>query len=139
MEPNCRERYYRLNHSIRTLRSEISMAGFDQLGRAALADGAMSRKSKELICLGIAISARSEDCIMYHVHDAICAGATREEILETIEVAILMGGGPAVVYGTKALHALEQFQAARVRSPTCSRLEESYEQSSKDDETEVVT
>ena len=138
MEPNCSERYYRLNRSIRTLRGEIAMGGFDQLGREALADRALSRKSKELICLGIAISARSEDCIMYHVHDAVCAGATREEILETIEVAILMGGGPAVVYGTKALHALEQFQAARMRVPTCRRAEESREESKNEDETEVA-
>lgn len=123
MEANCTEHYYRLNRSIRKLRKELSgsMAGFDQLGRAALMDRALSKKHKELICLGIAIAARSRDCIVYHMHDAICAGARREEILETIEVAILMGGGPSVVYGTEALQALEEFEASGVCSRTPAR------------------
>jgi alkylhydroperoxidase/carboxymuconolactone decarboxylase family protein YurZ len=45
------------------------------------------------------------------VHDAIKAGATAPEIAEAIGVAILMGGGPSVVYGCKALEALQQFMA----------------------------
>ena len=69
----------------------------------------MSSKTKELISLGIAITVRCEGCISYHVHDALKAGATAEEIVETIGVAILMGGGPAMVYGCEALEALEQF------------------------------
>ena len=128
MEASCTEQYYRLNRSIKNLRRATSgpMAGFDRLSREALADRVLSKKSKELICLGIAISARSEDCILFHIHDAICAGARREEILETIEVAILMGGGPAVVYGAKALQALERFEAAGVHSsnPECDKREE---------------
>ena len=74
-------------------------------------DGALAAKHKELIALGIAIRAQCEGCIVCHVHDAMEAGASTEEITETIEVAIVMGGGPAVIYGSKALAALQEFSA----------------------------
>ncbi|NDJ85449.1 MAG: carboxymuconolactone decarboxylase family protein [Chloroflexi bacterium] len=86
------------------------MRGFGQLHKASVADGALSGKSKELIALGIAIAVRCDGCIAYHVHDAIHAGASQDEIMETIGVAILMGGGPAVMYGAEAYEALTQFQ-----------------------------
>jgi AhpD family alkylhydroperoxidase len=61
------------------------------------------------------IAARCDGCIAYHVHDALKAGATRKEIVETIGVAVLMGGGPATVYGAEAFEALNQFETAGVR------------------------
>ena len=90
-----------------------TMNGFMRLHSAAVADGALTARTKELIALGIAIAVRCDGCITYHVHDALEAGATRDEITETIGVAVMMGGGPAVVYGTEALEALDQFEAAR--------------------------
>ena len=59
------------------------------------------------MAVGIAVSVRCERCIMGHVRDAIKAGATLEEVGETVEVAILMGGGPSTAYGAKALSAAE--------------------------------
>lgn len=75
---------------------------------AALKDGAISHKAKELMCLCVAISIRCEGCILDHLHHAINAGATREEIIETINTAILMSGGPAYVYGGKAIEAMDE-------------------------------
>jgi len=92
-----------------------AMAGFMQLHEAGSTDGALSAKVKELIALAIGIVVRCDGCISFHIHDAIKAGATREEIVDTIGVAILMGGGPAVVYGSQALEALEQFESEGVR------------------------
>jgi AhpD family alkylhydroperoxidase len=89
------------------LRSPIS--AFAQLNGAATASGALDAKTKQLMTLGMSITARCEGCIAYHVHDAIRAGATRAEIMETMALAILMGGGPAVVYACKALEAFDQF------------------------------
>lgn len=86
------------------------LSGFIALHKSALADSALSKKSKELIALGIGIAACCDGCIAYHTHDALKAGASRPEILETIGVAILMGGGPAMIYGCEALAALEQFE-----------------------------
>ena len=88
------------------------MSRFIQLHKSSLKDGALSAKMKELIALAIAISVRCDGCISFHVHDALNAGVTRTEVLETIGVAILMGGGPAVVYGCEALAAMEQFESA---------------------------
>lgn len=90
------------------------MAGFGQLHQSATTDGSLNTKTKELIALGIAITVRCDGCISYHVHDALKAGATREEIVEAIGVAVLMGGGPAVIYGSEALEALNQFEGNAV-------------------------
>lgn len=86
-----------------------TMKGFNDLHIASTADGVLSTKNKELIALGIAITVRCDGCIAFHVHDALKSGASSEEIMETIGVAILMGGGPALVYGCEAMEALEQF------------------------------
>lgn len=86
--------------------------GFGRLHRAAAEDGALSARTKELISLAIAITVRCDGCIAFHVHDALGAEATDEEIVETIGVAVMMGGGPSVVYGSAALEALRQFRQA---------------------------
>ena len=85
------------------------MTGFARLRKKAVEDGALSAKTKELMALAIGIAVRCEGCIAYHVHDAVAAGATRQELLETIGVAIMMGGGPAAMYAAHALDAIEQF------------------------------
>ncbi len=85
------------------------MKAFSALHKTATAEGAVSKANKELIALGIAIAVRCDGCIAFHVNDALKAGCNREEIMETIGVAILMGGGPAVMYGCEALAALNQF------------------------------
>jgi AhpD family alkylhydroperoxidase len=106
-----------LNELLLKLGKELPgpMSGFGQLHRQAVADDALSTKMKELIALGIGIAARCDGCIAYHVHDALRAGATRKEIVETIGVAIMMGGGPAAMYGAQAFAALEQFESKGVR------------------------
>jgi AhpD family alkylhydroperoxidase len=87
-----------------------TMAGFGELHAASVATGALDTKTKELIALSIGISVHCNGCIAFHVHDALEAGARRQEVLETIGVAILMGSSPAMVYGCEALQALDQFE-----------------------------
>ncbi len=117
MEKKYPETYDRLIGLMGKLGKELggTMAGFGQLHKQALADGALSTKIKELMTLAISITARCEGCIAAHVRAALRAGATPQEITESIGVAIYMGGGPAMVYGCEALDALEQFQASGVR------------------------
>lgn len=86
------------------------MKAFQDLHHAAAADGLLDTRTKELIALAIAVVVRCDGCIAFHVHDAIKAGASREEIVETLGVAVLMGGGPALMYVIEALEALEQFE-----------------------------
>lgn len=86
-----------------------TMESFSKLHTASTSEGVLSTKTKELIALGIAITVRCDGCIAFHIHDALSSGAKAEEIVETIGVAVMMGGGPAVVYGCEALEALNQF------------------------------
>ncbi|MFH2035420.1 MAG: carboxymuconolactone decarboxylase family protein [Candidatus Zixiibacteriota bacterium] len=86
------------------------MSGFVILHKAAMMPGTLSIKFKELIALAIAITVRCDGCVALHVHDALDAGASKEEILEAVGVAILMGGGPSLVYGVEALEAINQFR-----------------------------
>ncbi len=103
-----------LRQGYRSLNADLPevMKGFGALHRAAMADGALSTATKELMAMSIGIAARCDGCIALHVHDALRAGATPDQVREAIGVAVLMGGGPASVYATEALTALEQFAAA---------------------------
>jgi AhpD family alkylhydroperoxidase len=113
MATNFPEHYDHMRELMGRLGQEIpgTMKAFGQLHEVNAGDGILSAKSKELIALGIAIAVHCDGCIAFHVHDALKAGASNEEITEAIGVAILMGGGPSVMYGCEALEALEQFEA----------------------------
>jgi len=112
--------YERLEERLGALGREIPlpMGGFARLHRKALADGALSRKVKELMALAVSIAVGCDGCIAYHVHDAVAAGADREELLETIAVGLFMGGGPGSIYGAHALDAVEQFLPDTEKVPT---------------------
>ena len=100
-----------LTAHLRTLRSGTPevMKAFTGLAQAALAPKALDSKTKELIALGIAVALRCDDCIAFHVKAALQQGASREEVLETLGMAIYMGAGPAVMYASHAIDAFEQF------------------------------
>jgi len=102
-----------LKKSLRVLFGALpdTMGSFNSLHKESLRDGALPGATKELMALAIGICTHCEGCIAVHVNEALEAGATRPEIEETIGVAIMMGGGPAVVYGAEALTALGQFEA----------------------------
>ncbi len=87
------------------------MSGFARLHRKAMEDGALAAKVKEMMALAISIVVGCDGCIAYHVHDALKAGATRQELLETVGVGLLMGGGPGSIYAAHALDAIDQFVA----------------------------
>ncbi len=84
------------------------MSGFARLHKKAVEEGALSAKTKQLMALAISIVVHCDGCIAYHMHDAITAGATRQEVLETIGVAVMMAGGPGSIYAAHAMDALEQ-------------------------------
>lgn len=84
-------------------------AGFAQLHDGAMADGALSRRTKELMALAIAVAKQCDGCIMSHAKGAAMHGATSEEVAEALSVALLMDGGPATVYGPRAWAAYREF------------------------------
>nr|WP_319373366.1 carboxymuconolactone decarboxylase family protein [uncultured Methanobacterium sp.] len=93
--------------SSRFLENCSTYASFLELEKKAFTEGSISRKNKELMALAISIVTKCEPCIEWHVQQAHIAGASDEEIYETIDVAIEMGGGPAAAYSRFALNALD--------------------------------
>jgi AhpD family alkylhydroperoxidase len=88
---------------------------FVALEQATFCDGALARKQKELIAIGISVVKDCESCMQWHVEQAAGAGATFREVLEAVEVGIEMGGGPATVSARFALDVMEAvFGAAGV-------------------------
>lgn len=83
--------------------------GFGQMHAAAFAEGALDKKTKELLALAIAIAVRCDGCIASHARGAATNGGTEAEVAETIGVAIAMSGGPGTVYGPRALAAFRSF------------------------------
>ncbi|MDR2366418.1 MAG: carboxymuconolactone decarboxylase family protein [Zoogloeaceae bacterium] len=86
-----------------------TMKAFHDLHTAALADGVLSEKTKELIALALGVAARCEACVAFHAQALAKLGAVRAEVEETLGVAILMGGGPSVMWATEALTAFDEF------------------------------
>lgn len=82
-----------------------AMQAFGQLARAALAEGAVSAKHKELIALSIGITQHCSGCIGFHIKALLKLQCTRAELEEALNVCVYMGGGPALMYCAEALSA----------------------------------
>ncbi len=96
--------------SLRHLDSDV-WKGFAELHRAAVADGVVPARMKELIALAIGVIKECDGCIAYHASAAARLGATEEEVAEVLGVALLMGGGPASVWSPRAFDAYREFAA----------------------------
>jgi AhpD family alkylhydroperoxidase len=86
--------------------------GFRELSTAAFADGALDRKTKELIAMAIGVVEGCDGCVASHGQAAARAGATCQEAAEAIGVAFLMHGGPATIHGARAYDAFCEFADA---------------------------
>jgi AhpD family alkylhydroperoxidase len=102
-----------ISPSLAKLRKEIPdvMNAFSSLAQSATKDGALDKKTKELIALALGISGHCDGCIGFHVQTLIKLGVTREEFLEMLSMAIYMGGGPSLMYAADALSAFEEFSS----------------------------
>ena len=85
-----------------------AMKAFSALARAALEPRALDAKTKELVALGISVATRCDACIAFHAEAALRHGATRDEVMETMGMAIYMGAGPSVMYAAQAVEAYDQ-------------------------------
>ncbi len=96
--------------SLSKLRKEIPdvMNSFAGLAQSASKEGALDKKTKELIALALGVAARCDGCIGFHVQALVKLGVSREEFLEVLSMAIYMGGGPSLMYAADALSAFEE-------------------------------
>lgn len=90
-----------------------AVKAFAALAAAATAPKSLDTKTKELMALATGIAVHCEGCVAYHARAAFKAGATRQEVVETVALAVYMGGGPAIVFGGSALRAFDEFAGAR--------------------------
>ena len=106
-----------LNAAIASLRTGAPgpMKAFSGLAREALAPGALDLKTKELMAIAIAIATRCDGCVGFHVKAALRAGATREEVVETVSLAIYMGAGPSMIYAAETLRAFDELAPSAER------------------------
>ena len=102
-----------LREPYRALRAAIPevVAAKQAVGNAAMGEGALSAKVKELIALAISITRECDGCVAAHARGAVRRGATLEEVAEMIGVTINMNGGPATVWGPRALAAFQEYLA----------------------------
>jgi AhpD family alkylhydroperoxidase len=93
------------------LRSQIPevYAGFKSLHDASFAEGAIDRKTKELIALAIATAQHCDGCMASHARGAARSGASEAEVAEALGVSIQMMGGPGTVYAPRAFAAFREF------------------------------
>ena len=87
------------------------MKAYGELTKAAASKGALDDKTRELIALAVAATTRCDGCIAIHTAEAVKAGATRDELLETLAMAIALNTGAASIYSSRILEAYDQFAA----------------------------
>jgi AhpD family alkylhydroperoxidase len=102
------------------LRDVKTYKPFLEMEEKAFRDGALDKKTKELMALSISIVTKCEPCMEWHLSQAMQAGAKDEEIFETIDVAIEMGGGQAGAYARFVLKAMAYFKEKMKRNPSMS-------------------
>jgi len=95
------------NTRLARLNSKVYKA-FLEMEKVTYCDGALSKKHKELIAAAIGVVTNCESCMQWHIEQAVKEGATEQEVLEAIEVAIEMGIGPATVNARFALEVMDQ-------------------------------
>jgi AhpD family alkylhydroperoxidase len=89
--------------------SPEQIGAFHKFMFAAEKPGALDTKQKALINIALSIAAQCEWCIALHVRGALDAGAKKEEILDSAMQAVLMHGGPALMYIIPVEQAIDEF------------------------------
>lgn len=99
-----------VSRTLARLRADIpdTLRGFGALSQAALREGALDRKTKELIAMAIGVAARCDACLAFHAEALVRLGCERAEFEEMLAVSVYMGGGPSLMYAARALDAFEQ-------------------------------
>jgi AhpD family alkylhydroperoxidase len=85
------------------------MSGFTSLAQGATKEGALDKKTKELIALSIGVASRCDGCIGFHAQALHKLGASEQEVMEALGMAVYMGGGPSLMYAADAIKAFKEF------------------------------
>jgi AhpD family alkylhydroperoxidase len=77
------------------------------LGEAGAKTNHLGAKTRELIAVAVAVTARCDGCIVVHTDAALKHGASHGEIAEALGVAVAVNAGAALVYSTRVLDAVK--------------------------------
>lgn len=112
-----RTRRRQAHQQLRDMKSKVYEA-FLAMESVTYADGALLKKAKELIAVGISVVIDCESCMEWHITQAARDGASRQEVLEALEVAMEMAGGPATASARFALEVMDEvFGAGEGKGP----------------------
>jgi len=84
------------------------MAAYTTFRKGVYQDGALSLKMKRLIALACGLQGGCTRCTQGQTKDAITAGATKEEVLEAVSVAVVMGGTAVSAETWRVVKVLEE-------------------------------
>jgi len=102
-------RKYRLDMNDKILNSGFNdYKKFFALDNKAYINGALPAKTKELMGLAASMVLRCNDCIFYHIDRSIQEGATREELHETFNVALIVGGSIVIPHLRYAFDVMDE-------------------------------
>ena len=87
------------------------MKAYDHLRDEVYKDGALSEKTKRLIAIGISLRAGCDPCIFHQTKAAVDAGATRDEVMEAVSVAVAMCGSTALGWSWPVVQLLDELEA----------------------------
>lgn len=87
--------------------SPDTLRGYQTLSAANTKTSKLGEKTRQLISLAVAVTTRCDGCIVFHSEAALKAGATREEIAESLGVAVAMNAGAALVFSSRVLDAVD--------------------------------
>ncbi len=101
----------RLNHRILEEKSHLGIKRFFNLDAAAYRDGALDRRTKELLGLVASMVLRCNDCIDYHLIQCVDLGFTDDELDEAMNVALVVGGSIVIPHLRHAVDTLDLLRA----------------------------
>lgn len=102
-------RVYRTEMNDRILNSGFrDFNKFFALDNKAYIDGALNAKTKELIGLSSSMVLRCNDCILYHIDRAIQEGASQQELYETFNIALIVGGSIVIPHLRYAVEKMDE-------------------------------
>lgn len=86
----------------------LGIKRFFALDTQAYEDGALDKRTKELMGLAASAVLRCDDCVTYHLKQCAALGITREEFLDAFNVALVVGGSITIPHLRRAVERLDQ-------------------------------
>ena len=92
--------------------NHLGIKRFFALDTQAYEDGALDKRTKELMGLVASAVLRCDDCITYHINQCVAIGINREEFLDAFNVALVVGGSITIPHLRRAIEHVDELLSA---------------------------